>query len=320
MQGTDTRFMIQIPNYEIGKLAGRGGIAEVYLARHKLLDRTVAIKLICPAQADVSIDTLILCMIYWNQAPNTVVNVVLRHSDTGHRMEVPVFLDNRSGARPIEVLAPIERMGKDIAELHRQINILSTEKGRTSERARDIATAVREYIKNQMRDQRNFLTNIALEDFIGDALIERANTGEENIMVVHVAHPVPSGGQVNGIGGYFNGSGNLVVKLLRPTGNDFIVIYDKQISVSVETPGEQPIDFDSPFIVKKGDIIAYYFPGPVIVPHDINIGTTAYLKMRSDQYPHGSRVASADIWREGQPLRKYSLNYYGIFYTRVDQE
>ncbi|MDX9819176.1 MAG: serine/threonine-protein kinase, partial [Desulfococcus multivorans] len=44
--------MIQIPNYEIGKLAGRGGIAEVYLARHKLLDRTVAIKLICPAQAD----------------------------------------------------------------------------------------------------------------------------------------------------------------------------------------------------------------------------------------------------------------------------
>ena len=171
-----------------------------------------------------------------------------------------------------------------------------------------------------MRDQRNFLTNIALEDFVGDELIERANTGEENIMVVHVAHPVPSGGQVNGIGGYFNGSGNLVVKLLRPTGNDFIVIYDKQISVSVETPGEQLIDFDSPFIVKKGDIIAYYFPGPVIVPHDINIGTTAYLKMRSDQYPHGSRVTSADIWREGQPLRKYSLNYYGIFYTRVDQE
>lgn len=44
--------MINIPNYEIGKLAGRGGVAEVYLARHKLLDRTVAIKLICPAQAD----------------------------------------------------------------------------------------------------------------------------------------------------------------------------------------------------------------------------------------------------------------------------
>ncbi|PIP38793.1 MAG: hypothetical protein COX19_10730 [Desulfobacterales bacterium CG23_combo_of_CG06-09_8_20_14_all_51_8] len=44
--------MINIPNYEIGKLAGRGGVAEVYLARHKLLDRTVAIKLICPTQAD----------------------------------------------------------------------------------------------------------------------------------------------------------------------------------------------------------------------------------------------------------------------------
>jgi tRNA A-37 threonylcarbamoyl transferase component Bud32/tetratricopeptide (TPR) repeat protein len=44
--------MISIPNYEIGKLAGRGGVAEVYLARHKLLDRTVAIKLISPTNAD----------------------------------------------------------------------------------------------------------------------------------------------------------------------------------------------------------------------------------------------------------------------------
>ncbi len=44
--------MIDIPNYEIGKLAGRGGVAEVYLARHKLLDRTVAIKVIAPASAD----------------------------------------------------------------------------------------------------------------------------------------------------------------------------------------------------------------------------------------------------------------------------
>jgi len=44
--------MISIPNYEIGKLAGRGGVAEVYLARHILLDRTVAIKFISPAHAD----------------------------------------------------------------------------------------------------------------------------------------------------------------------------------------------------------------------------------------------------------------------------
>ena len=44
--------MIKIPNYEIGKLAGRGGVAEVYLATHKLLDRTVAIKLISPTKSD----------------------------------------------------------------------------------------------------------------------------------------------------------------------------------------------------------------------------------------------------------------------------
>lgn len=44
--------MINIPNYEIGKLAGKGGVAEVYLAKHTLLDRNVAIKLISPARSD----------------------------------------------------------------------------------------------------------------------------------------------------------------------------------------------------------------------------------------------------------------------------
>lgn len=44
--------MINIPNYEIGKLAGKGGVAEVYLAKHKLLDRNVAVKLISPAHSD----------------------------------------------------------------------------------------------------------------------------------------------------------------------------------------------------------------------------------------------------------------------------
>src|SRR6056297_4334627 len=43
--------MIEIPNYEIGQMTGRGGVAEVYKARHKLLDRTVAIKIISPAKA-----------------------------------------------------------------------------------------------------------------------------------------------------------------------------------------------------------------------------------------------------------------------------
>jgi|GEM_PF-821754 len=43
--------MIEIPNYEIGKLAGEGGVAEVYLATHKLLERVVAIKIISPAKA-----------------------------------------------------------------------------------------------------------------------------------------------------------------------------------------------------------------------------------------------------------------------------
>jgi len=214
----------------------------------------------------------------------------------------------------------IEKMGTDIAELNRQLNISSNEKGRNNERIKDIASSVRDFIKQQMKDNRNFLTGIALEDFIGNELIEREHSGEKNVLVVNVSHPIPSGGQINGVGGYFTGPADIVIKLLRPSGNDYIVIYDKQVQVDAEAPGKKHIDFDSPFIVKKGDVIAYYFPGPVNVPYDSNIGTNTYSKMNSDKFGHGDRVAAEDIWHTDQIKRKYSLNYYGIFYTRVDSE
>jgi len=214
----------------------------------------------------------------------------------------------------------IEKMGADIAELNRQLNISSSEKGRYDERIKNIASSVREFIKQQMRDNRNFLTGIALEDFIGNELIERAHSDEENILVVDVSNPVPSGGQINGVGGYFSGSADIIVKLLRPSGNDYIVIYNKQVTVETDEPGKKYIDFVSPFIVKKGDVIAYYFPGPVNVPYDSDIGTNTYSKIRSDKFGHGDRMAAADIWHTDEIKRKYSLNYYGIFYTRVESE
>lgn len=215
----------------------------------------------------------------------------------------------------------ISKMGADIAELNRQLNISTNEKGRYDERIRNIASSVREFIKQQMRDNRNFLTDIALEDFVGNELIEREHSGEDNILIINVDSPVPSGGQINGIGGFFTGPADIVIKLLRPVGSDYIVIYNKQVQVDAEaTPGKKYIDFDSPFIVKKGDIIAYYFPGPVNVPYDSNIGINTYTKMRSDKYGHSDRIAAADIWHEDQVKRKYSLNYYGIFYTRVDSD
>ena len=214
----------------------------------------------------------------------------------------------------------IQNMGTDIAELNRQLNIITTEKGRNDARIRNIAASVREFIKKQMQENRNFLTDIALEDFIGNELIDRANSGDESMIIINVAHPVPSGGQINGIGGYFNGSADILVKLLRPVGNDYLVVYNKPVRVEAETPGEQYLDFDSPFIVKKGDILAYYFPGPVNVPYDVNIGINTYAKMRSDKYGHGDRVAADNIWGSETVNRKYSLNYYGVFYTRVDSD
>ncbi|MFZ2633520.1 MAG: hypothetical protein WA081_20030 [Desulfosalsimonadaceae bacterium] len=214
----------------------------------------------------------------------------------------------------------IEKLGLDIAELNRQLNISSDEKGRNDARVREINTKVREFMQKQMRDNTNFLTDIALEDFIGEELMPRQHTGDEKLIIIDVAHPVPSGGQINGIGGYFRGPSDVVIKLLRPVGNDYVVIYTKELTFDAGNPGKKTIDFESPFIVKKGDVIAYYFPGPVNVPYDVNIGINTYTEMESDEYAQGDRIAAEDIWHKDQTKRKYSLNYYGIFYTRVESK
>jgi len=214
----------------------------------------------------------------------------------------------------------IEKLKLDIAELERQLNISSDEKGQNDARVRDISAKVREFMQKQMRDNSNFLTDIALEDFIGEELMAREHTDGEKLIIIDVAHPVPSGGQINGIGGYFKGPSDVVIKLLRPVGNDYVVIYTKELKFDAGEAGKKTVDFETPFIVKKGDVIAYYFPGPVNVPYDSNIGINTYSEMELDEYKQGDRIASEDIWHKDQVKRKYSLNYYGIFYTRVGSE
>ena len=214
----------------------------------------------------------------------------------------------------------IEKQGLNIAELERQLNISSDEKGQNDARVRDISAKVRDFMQKQMRDNSNFLTDIALEDFIGDELMAREHTDGEKLIIIDVAHPVPSGGQINGVGGYFKGPSDVVIKLLRPVGNDYVVIYTKELKFDAGQAGKKSVDFESPFIVKKGDVIAYYFPGPVNVPYDSNIGINTYSEMGSDEYKQGDRIAAENIWHKDQVKRKYSLNYYGIFYTRVDSQ
>ena len=59
------------------------------------------------AQAPVSIENLNLCIHYRNLEPGRVVNVVLNQKN-GQTMEIPVVLDDRSGNKPIDIVAPIE--------------------------------------------------------------------------------------------------------------------------------------------------------------------------------------------------------------------
>ncbi len=200
-----------------------------------------------------------------------------------------------------------------IDELDRRLNILTSEQNRYDERIQRLTSEVRDFVKMQIQENRRFLTNVALEDFVGNPLILRENVAKAGHMIVDMAHPVPGKGQINGIGGYFQGSGEICVKLLRPVGSDYIVTYSKALRVECSKTCKLLIDFDKPILVNKGDVVAYYLPGPVSVVYDREIGVNSYFEVHTDKYPVGERIKADDMWQPKQSKRKYSLNYYGIF-------
>jgi hypothetical protein len=227
-----------------------------------------------------------------------------------HEQQSAIEQKEQTIARKNEAISSLE---KRVAELNRRLNISYSEQDRYDERIRGVTSAVRGYIKQQIQEHRTFLTDIALEDFLGNPLIARESMDEENSMIVDLAHPVPAKGQVNGVGGYFKGSGEIFVKLLRPVGEDYIVTYSKVLQVAENGEGKQLIDFDKPILADEGDIVAYYLAGPVAVAYDGKIGISSYFRMREDEYPAGERLKADDILLPKQTKRKYSLNYYGIF-------
>ncbi|MFO7838510.1 MAG: hypothetical protein R6X08_03280 [Desulfosalsimonadaceae bacterium] len=207
----------------------------------------------------------------------------------------------------------IESLEERIAKLEKRLNISGSEQKYYDKRLRELTSEIRSYVKGQIEQNRAFLTRIELEDFIGNPLIARRNLDEGTRMVVDTAHPIPGKGQINGIGGYFSGSGIIVVKILRPVGEDYMVAASKALEVTADSKGKHLLDFDNPIIVNKGDLVGYYIAGPAAVSYDSGPGVQSYFRMRKDDFNDGRRVEADEIWREKEPARKYSLNYYGVF-------
>jgi hypothetical protein len=207
----------------------------------------------------------------------------------------------------------LKKLELQIIELNRRLTITSSEKGLYDDRIKNVSFLVREYIKDQIRKNKEFLSEVELEDFIGNELIKREYSGESGLFIVDTANPVPSDGQINGIGGYFLGATEVVVKLLRPMGKDYIVTDSKTLNFELDNAGKSYVDFDNPLIVKKDDIMAFYFPKSVTVPYDSGLGVGSYSSMKEDKYESGGIIASDDLKDSNQIKRKYSLNYYGIF-------
>ncbi len=208
----------------------------------------------------------------------------------------------------------ISSLNSRIGELEHRLKISYSEQERYDERIQRVTSAVRDFIKKQIQEERTFLTDVALEDFIGNPLVERQYLEDPVNLIIDVAHPVPGQGQINGIGGYFKGNGEIFVKLLRPVGEDYLVTHSKSLQVAADEPGKKLIDFDKPIFVNQDDILAFYFPdSSVVVSYDTHVGVHSYHRMRKDRYPNGTRLKADDIERPEQTKRKYSLNYYGIF-------
>lgn len=204
-----------------------------------------------------------------------------------------------------------------VSELERLLKISYREQEQYDERIRNVTSGVRGFLKQQIMDYRNFLTHLSLEDFVGNPLIKRGSMDDSANMVVLSGHPVPAQGQINGVGGYFAGPGKISVKLLKKVGEDYIVTSSKTAAVNGSQPGRQLIDFEKPVIAEKGDLVAFYFPEGVNVYYDGGIGEASWMRISPDECRNGKKLKREDILRKKRQSRKYSLNYYGVFYSRA---
>ncbi len=195
----------------------------------------------------------------------------------------------------------------DIDELNRVLGVLDTEKSSRVKESSVLRGQVRKFVQEQIDSLKSFLVLGDLLDYVGGELVERKFVEEKSLLLVDLAHPVPRNGILTGVGAYMNKATPFQVKVLRPVGDDLVVIWESG-TISVAEAGKIRAEFPVSVGLEKGDVIGYYFPETVGASFDEGTSDTRYL---SRNLKLGGNIKKSSLSGESKK-RAYSIGVYGL--------
>ncbi|UTA49136.1 hypothetical protein L1F30_06210 [Simiduia sp. 21SJ11W-1] len=201
----------------------------------------------------------------------------------------------------------------DVAELNRVMGVLGNEKTSRVQESSQLRGLMRVFVQDQIDLLKDFLVKGDLLDYVGGELVARNGLGEaveQQRLLVDLKNALPSEGVLTGVGGYFTQPGSFRVKVLRQIENNLVVVWESKL-LPVASAGKQRVNFPVSVGVDAGDLVAYYFPGQVMVAVDAGTGDT---RTYGEDLALG-KTLSVRALDHAKQKRAYSLGVYGLLKT-----
>ncbi len=164
---------------------------------------------------------------------------------------------------------------QDVAELNRVVGVLGEEKSSRVTESTNLRADVRKFVQNNIDNLKQFLLASNLLDYIGGELVERSTVEPAPTLVLDLFNSVPRDGSLTGVGGFFQAAGKVSVKVVRPIGDNLVVVWSSQ-AVDISGRGIHRVNFPVSVGVEKGDYLAYYFAQPGMISYDTGTGNSLY--------------------------------------------
>lgn len=200
---------------------------------------------------------------------------------------------------------------QDVAELKRVINVLGQEKSSRVEESTSLRGQVRQFVQLQIDNLKQFLLAANLVDYVGGELVERAAADDKPLLIVDLMNQVPLAGTLTGVSGYFQNTGQLSVKVLRPIGDNLVVVWSSK-NIDITERGLHRMKFPVVVGVEKGDVLAYYLSAPGMVGFDTGTGDTRF---EDKDILVGNAIKRSSLGGE-KARRSYSIGVFGLLSAR----
>jgi len=195
---------------------------------------------------------------------------------------------------------------QDINELQRVLGVLDVEKTSRVQESSVLRGQVRKFVQDEIDSLKNFLVLGDLLDYVGGELVERALVDEKSIFIIDLANPIPRNGTLTGVGAFIAQPSPFVVKILRPAGDQLVVVWESKPINGVS--GLNKFNFSVAVGIEKGDYLGYYFPEISGVTFDEGTSDVRYL---SRDVTLGGTIRKSSLLGETKK-RAYSIGVYGL--------